>query len=142
MPHIEFIARGVLIDSSRILLCRNIAGGYYYLPGGHVEHGEPAAAALRRELQEEGAIAATIGPCLLVHESSFEARGRKYHEINVVFHVERFEPEAKAIASVEPDISLDWIDLASVVDLDVRPDAIKAWLASGAEPACWLSTMM
>jgi 8-oxo-dGTP diphosphatase len=140
MAKIEFIARGILTSGSRVLLCRNVASGYYYLPGGHVEHGESAAKALLRELDEEGGISARVGDCLLVHENSFEAQGRRYHEINVVFHVEQ-DDDAAVIVSKEADIGLEWVDLASVVDMDVRPPGIKAWLASGAQPCPWLSTM-
>jgi 8-oxo-dGTP diphosphatase len=140
MPHIEFIARGVLSHGSKILLCRDVAGGYYYLPGGHVEFGESAGAAVVRELQEEGGLAAREGECLLVHENLFEARGRRHHEVNVVFHV-KHDGDPEAIRSLEKEIELEWVEAAAVVDLDVRPSAIKAWLASGAQPCGWLSTI-
>ena len=50
---IEIIARGALICSRRLLLCRNRKHGHVFLPGGHVEFGEPARAALEREMREE-----------------------------------------------------------------------------------------
>src|SRR5262249_814619 len=43
---IEVIARGLLRDRSQILVCQSLKHGYCYLPGGHVEFGEPAAVAL------------------------------------------------------------------------------------------------
>gem|GEM_PF-6887474 len=52
VKHIEVIARGLIIANNALLLCRNVAGGYWYLPGGHVEPGESAAEALSRELVE------------------------------------------------------------------------------------------
>jgi 8-oxo-dGTP diphosphatase len=141
-PHIELIARALLIQHGRILLCRSIAGDYYYLPGGHVDFGEPAAAALERELMEEGGISARASGCLLVHESTFETRGRKQHELNVVFHVELESPAADAIKSLEPEIELIWLDLAAIVETDLRPVAMKAWLtSSNAAQRCWLSTI-
>jgi 8-oxo-dGTP diphosphatase len=137
---IEFIARGLLSEGSRVLLCRNMSGGYYYLPGGHVEFGEPAAAAAEREFMEEGGVSVRAGQCLLVHENAFTARGKRHHEVNVVFHVER--EENGEIRSQEPDLELEWVDLAALVDLDLRPEAIKAWLVSGGTDSCaWASTM-
>jgi ADP-ribose pyrophosphatase YjhB (NUDIX family) len=41
---IEVIARGVMFHEEHVLLCQNCKHGYYYLPGGHVEPGEAAAA--------------------------------------------------------------------------------------------------
>ena len=49
---IEIIARGVLIGPRGVMLCRPSSGGYSYLPGGHVECGEAASAALERESHE------------------------------------------------------------------------------------------
>lgn len=139
--HIEFIARAVIVSGSRILLCRNIKGTYYYLPGGHVEHGESAARAVERELMEEGGVVCTATDCLLVHENLFEVGSRKHHEVNVVFYVQRNASDEE-VASLEPEIALEWVEMASLVDLDLRPEAIKAWLASGGSEGCtWVSTI-
>lgn len=135
---IEILARGVAISDGRVLLCRNIAKNYHYLPGGHVEFGEPAATALQREMIEEAALKVEVQNLLLVSEHHFIQSGTPRHELNVVFgmvfHVEHVE-------SRESDIAFDWVDLAVVQDLDVRPLAIRAWLASGGanESGAWLS---
>ncbi|MBY0262673.1 MAG: NUDIX domain-containing protein, partial [Phycisphaerales bacterium] len=86
---IEFIARGVLIAGSRVLLCRNLKHDYLYLPGGHVEFGESAAAALAREFLEEAALPVRVGPLALVSEGTFATKRRGHHEVNLVFHVEQ-----------------------------------------------------
>lgn len=44
---IEVIARGVCVAGGKVLLCRPKAGGYTYLPGGHVEFGETSREAVR-----------------------------------------------------------------------------------------------
>lgn len=166
--HVEFIARGLLIRAGRVLLCRNIAKDYLYLPGGHVEFGEPAAAALEREFLEETGRVVRAGHCLLVSEHAFKQGKKHRHEINLVFHVEHVEPEKglsktdkkrgekgktlkkkgsssrqsrgvfhvehpdlPRFRSLEKDIAFDWIDLAGVVDMDLRPAMVKAWLCSG-----------
>ncbi len=124
--HPETIARGLLIEAGRVLVCRNLAKGYAYLPGGHVEWGEPAAVALARELHEECAMDALVGRCALVTELVADG----LHEINLVFHVERRDGE-EAVQSREPEIGFEWLDLAAVVDEDLRPTSIRAWIASG-----------
>ena len=139
--HIEVIARGVLRHGSAVLACRSTAGGFLYLPGGHVEPGEPAARALEREFEEETGLGVRTGPCVLVSEGLFEERGKQHHELNLVFHVE-LRP-GSAAAGLGPDdppppvhprekgIAFEWTDLASVTDLDLRPEPIRAWLVSG-----------
>jgi 8-oxo-dGTP diphosphatase len=128
---IELVARGVLITDSRVLLCRNIKHGYYFLPGGHVEFGEPAASALARELLEECGVSISVGACVLVTEGSFVAGRRPHHEVNIVFHVKQDGDVGAVITSREPAISFEWADLVSVQDMDIRPLAVRAWLASG-----------
>jgi 8-oxo-dGTP diphosphatase len=137
-PHIEVIARAVLRQGSWILACRNLDGGYFYLPGGHVEVGEPVARAAERELEEETGLKVRARDCMLVTEGIFEARGRRHQEVNLVFHVELLEPmdpEAPppAVPSLEPGIAFEWLDMAAAADVDLRPEAIRAWLASGGE---------
>ncbi len=130
---IELIARGLLVRGSRVLLCRSLKRGYMYLPGGHVEFGETAAEALAREWMEELGWPVRVGELALAAEVLFRDAKRDRHELNLVFHVEQGgQGVTGETASREPKIAFDWVDLAAVVDLDVRPTAIRAWLASGA----------
>lgn len=143
---IEVIARGVLLDRGRVLLCRDRAGGYSYLPGGKIEHDEAAIHALEREFEEECGLEVLATPRpVMACECFFIQRGSPRHEINLVFHVERRtqDPEGPGSAgddaptappvpaSRESDIEFWWADLAAVPDLDLRPRPIKAWLAAG-----------
>lgn len=142
---IELIARGVWIHGSRVLLCRSVKKGYLYLPGGHIEFGESAARALEREFLEETNVAVRARELLLASEGSFSTGKRAHHEINLVFRAEPKSPTAAPkppkISSAEPEITFEWIDLAAAVDLDIRPLAIKAFLAAGPgeTPLEWVS---
>ncbi len=152
----ELIARGLILHQSHALMCRNTKHNYYYLPGGHIEFAEPAASALKRELQEEASADISVGPLLLTTENTFNDGKRDHHEINLVFHVEQINgiklaatgsttgPSTSSasnpassgdlrpeIESQESGIDFDWIDLAAVADMDIRPLQIKAWLATG-----------
>lgn len=150
-PGIEIIARGLIRHGSRILVCRDRAGGYCYLPGGHVEFGESSDQALARELLEETSLTATIGPLLLAHESRFVQQGRERHELNLVFLVEHLgeqtapsasDERPSEVVSREDHIEFVWIDLAALPDLVLYPDAVRAWLVSGGASTgkvSWLS---
>lgn len=117
---IEVIARGFVMDRARrVLLCRNVKRNYFYLPGGHVEFGEPAAKALRREFREETGAPVTVGDLLLCHEQRFRDRGGPRHEINLVFHVTL--RGAARVRSKEPKIDFDWLSSRELVGRDVRP---------------------
>ncbi len=127
---IEILARGLLVADGRVLLCRNIEHGYRYLPGGHVEPGESAAAALAREFLEESGVAVRVGPLLLTSEHGFVQKGRARHEIDLVFHVE--QPQgAKLLGkwpSLEPDIAFDWVPVGEIAVSDLRPRTISDWV--------------
>jgi 8-oxo-dGTP diphosphatase len=60
------VAAGILQQNGRILICQRKSSGAFPLqwefPGGKVEAGEDAQSCLKREISEELAIEADIGP--------------------------------------------------------------------------------
>eukprot|EP00913_Durusdinium_trenchii_P005847 g5459.t1 len=140
--HTEFIARGLIVDAGRVLLCRAIEGGYSYLPGGHIEFGERASDALAREIMEETGLKASVGRLLLAIEATFVQKGKDRHELSLVFHVEQIAdpnepgeapgaPTLPEVRSLEDQIEFEWVELAALPETDVRPLGIKAWLVAG-----------
>jgi 8-oxo-dGTP diphosphatase len=77
MPSDEklIVVAGVIERDGQILICRRKPEGRHALkwefPGGKVERGEEPAAALKRELREELAIEAEIGPELARYETCY-----------------------------------------------------------------------
>jgi len=140
---VETIARGLATHGSRVLLCRSKKHQHHYLPGGHIEFGEPARAALTREIEEEAGLGCEVGALLLTEEQVFTQNGKNRHEITLIFHITGLDIEADAadspgaepppVPSVEDHIEFVWVDLASVPDLVIYPESTKAWLASGGE---------
>ncbi|MBI1189442.1 MAG: NUDIX domain-containing protein [Tepidisphaera sp.] len=135
-PHIEVIARGALFHGEHVLLCRALRGGYFYLPGGHVEFGETAAQAVARELIEEAALPVAVGRCLHVHEQIFRQGERQRHELNLLFHVELVQPAPPppslppTIRSQESHLAFEWVALSSIAKLDLRPSQAAGWLGA------------
>ncbi|MCW5777508.1 MAG: NUDIX domain-containing protein [Phycisphaeraceae bacterium] len=136
--HIEIIARGLAVQGQQLLVCSSRKHGYLYLPGGHVERGESSASALVREFMEETGLEVVAGSLLLVSENAFTQSGRDRHEINLVFHVEHPPTWPLHVQSLESDIEFRWIELAAVVDADLRPATIKAWVVAGCRPDGWV----
>lgn len=141
---IEIIARVVALRGDRVLLCRDTRHSYSYLPGGHVEFDEPAAAACEREFLEETGMAVVAGQLLLVAECRFIQEGRQRHEINLVFHVEHRDGKwPEAVPSREKNIEFLWAPRRELRTLDFRPRSIGEWLEDHDDQcggAAWLAS--
>lgn len=142
---IEVIARGVLIDQGRVLVCQNKKHGHCFLPGGHVDFNEAAAVALAREVREELGVELEVGRFLGMCEAAFDQPSRKgegvkrHHELNLVFllcppHPATFR--AIDLASQEDHIQFVWIALSDLAHGSTRllPTGIESLIAL-AEPA-------
>lgn len=140
---IETIARGVLIADGRVLLCRNRRFGHVFLPGGHVEFGESAAAALEREIREELGWLTQVGRFLGACEAVFEQRkknggSRGHHEINLVFELSPLSDGTipQTPTSQEEHIEFFWASLEKLASdsptVDLLPSGI-AMLVAGAQ---------
>ena len=138
--HIHVLSRGVILDAGHILLCKtlDIPVNFYFLPGGHVEHGESAEDSVLRELQEEGGVVCTVKRFLGCLEHSFEPGHNSIchnHEYNLVFELASEGINASTpIPQCEENIALTWVPLSSLNEIDFRPEPLKTilpeWLAS------------
>lgn len=82
---IEVLVRAIIEIDGKILVCRKKNRKYYFFPGGHVEFGEDAKKALKREIREE--LGLNMKECFFIGSSEhfFTEDGKKYHEINLAF---------------------------------------------------------
>lgn len=127
-PNIEVIARAIITDEtgSKMLFCAAKNQAYFYLPGGHLEFGEKAKAALIREFYEEtGAdISSAEFRFAGTSEHVFMQDGVSRHEVNLYFEVANVFSGEEEIASLEEDISFRWISLGDILELPVFPAEI------------------
>lgn len=134
------VSVGVLTRGSRILICQRRAdaqqGLKWEFPGGKAEDGENAAACLRRELQEELGITATIGRVMLRTQHPYP-NGRRV--ALTFFHVPSYTGVARnrvfeAVAWVKPQQLPDYDFLAGDRDF-IAALAGGAWQALFARTA-------
>lgn len=125
MSGVNLIVRAIIETQGHILLLtpteenKEFAAGHnFFLPGGHVEHNEPAIDALKRELMEEINLAPeniTSTELRGVLECSWERKGRLYHELNLVYKVEAMGLSVKQPPiAVEPFHRFLWCPLANL----------------------------
>lgn len=132
--NIHVLSRAVILDQDHILLCktRDLPISFYFLPGGHIEHGESAEAAVLRELLEESGTQCAIKRFLGCLEYSFEPAHNSIchnHEYNFFFEAESDGLKIHTpLARLEDHIELVWIPLREIDSIDFRPEPLKTLL--------------
>ena len=134
-------AYALVLRDDAVLLTRNsVRGphpGSWTLPGGGVDHGEPPAAAVAREVLEETGLEATVGALLGVHDEHFtgtapHGREEDFHGIHLVFAatVSAGEPELREVAGTTDAVA--WVPLSDLGSGTVPVSAVvTAALAMG-----------
>lgn len=130
-------AAAVVAKHECVLLHQLEGDSFWALPGGRVEPGETAAAAITREFQEELGIPVQCGELLWVVENFFSYADKPHHELGLYFEV---TPEGGSILeSAGPFIGTEgsrslkfaWFDRARLAEIDLRPSFLIDALANG-----------
>ncbi len=119
---IELIARVVIIKNKKILLCWGENPSVFYFPGGHVEFGEKAETALKREIKEETCLPSNVGPIIGVVQNTFTQKGITHHEVNFVFTANI--PTTKVV-SAESHVNFRWVQVGDLSKTKVLPTELK-----------------
>ena len=122
---------GIMIHDRSLLVERSVDQGFCFLPGGRVEFGESAGAALQREAHEELGEAVTIGRLALVIDNLFAHEGRRYQEVGLYFLMELTAQSPildrrGPFAGAEPNIVLEWVPLAALKGANLLPPCLCA----------------
>ena len=81
----NYRAAAIIVHEGQILVLQDEGIPHDYLPGGRVHLGEPAEAALARELREELDISLPPHRLVFMAESFFSIDSTRYHEMCLYF---------------------------------------------------------
>jgi len=136
-------ACALIRDRGHVLIHRAVPDTIWALPGGRVEHGEPAAEALQREIREEIGCDASVGPLRFVIENFFRMGGRDAHEIGFYFDVTLTGPLPFSATDVvlesrdgDADLEFRWAQpsAAELARWNLRPVPLREMLEDAAVP--------
>lgn len=132
----NYRAVAVVHDGRRVLLHRAARDDWWSLPGGRVEHGEPAVDTLRREMREELGVDVHPRRLLWVMENFFvDPAGQRWHEHALAFLVELPADSALLERSTfdgdEDGIALifQWFPVGELAALPLYPTFFRRALA-------------
>jgi 8-oxo-dGTP diphosphatase len=141
----HLIARGLILDNGKVLLAHQKGADNTFLPGGHINIGESAAAALKRELKEELGFDVDTGDFLGCVEADYQEATTYNHEINLVFRaaIKNFEANSKLV-SHEGHLEFLWSPVDGLVKLNLLPDPLQKLVGdyvSGQKTTWWASSL-
>lgn len=125
----HYIARAIVHLEGKYLLVRSIGETNTFLPGGHIELGESAHQALKRELREEFGREATVRNFIGAVEHLWPETLKDNHEINLVFNVGVDGIDvAKAPVSLEEHLEFLWVSAVELDAVNLQPYPIRKYL--------------
>lgn len=126
-PDRPFLGVGaIIVDAGRVLLCRRGKQpylGYWSIPGGAVEAGEPIIEALRREVREETGLEVEIVRLAEVFERiTPDADGRTEYHYVLIDYLCRFE--SGTLVAGDDAAEVRWFARAELASLEITPGSL------------------
>lgn len=133
----NFRVAAIVFDTSgeRVLIHRAPNEPFWTMPGGRVELMEPAAEALKREMQEELDVEVNVERLLWVVENFFPYNGKDWHEIAFYFLVS-FPPGSPLYGHTDTftgdeegmKLIFEWHDLDTINEVYLLPSFLRTAL--------------
>jgi ADP-ribose pyrophosphatase YjhB (NUDIX family) len=132
-------AAAVILDRGRVLLQEDmLTEQFWILPGGRMEHGEPGAGCIAREMREELEEDVTVERLLWFVENFFEHRRMKWHEVGLYFLVSLPEdsrfygegPHWGVETEIDLKFRLEWHDVEKLEGVRLLPSFLRQRLRS------------
>lgn len=123
-------SRCLIIQGDSVILCKHIAGGYYFLPGGGLELGETLNQCITRELNEEMGLAESDikihdGILLAIENQGYDSKGNFLYGIEVV---KRVDVKTDEVVSKEDLIGFEKVKISDLPNIKLYPEIIKNWV--------------
>ncbi len=127
---IELIVRLIIKRDLKILLCKNLKKGHFYLPGGHVEFGDSLEKTIYKEMYEELGLRQENLKNIAYKghlEQIYVEEDVEYHELNMIYTAEASDDID--MVSQESHIAFEWIDMKDIQNVNVLPKTIIPFLS-------------
>lgn len=145
MKKFHLITRAVILRENHVLLAHQKEADNTFLPGGHVEIGESAVSALKREIDEELHLEAEVLEYLGAVEAGWEDGLFKHYEINHLFKVNINTTEiCNSVSSYEDHLEFFWSPIDELVKNNLLPYPLIPLirrLAAGDNSVWWESSL-
>ena len=133
----NFRTVAVILHQNQVLIHRAEKDSFWTLPGGRVEFGEPASAALVRELREELGVSIKVERLIWLVENFFTYEAEDYHELALYFHASLpsdsgLFTQKEPIRGDEEGIPLifQWHRVDALKDIELYPTFLRQGLKS------------
>jgi ADP-ribose pyrophosphatase YjhB (NUDIX family) len=133
----QYRVAAMVLDADFLLLHRMQGDAFWTLPGGRVNVGESAQAALCREFEEELGTNIDCGHLACVGENFFCHDQASHHEIGLYFYarfpaVSNYNDKRMSYKGKEISRQLEfkWFEIQQLHHVDMRPQVIRDGLAA------------
>jgi ADP-ribose pyrophosphatase YjhB (NUDIX family) len=133
----QYRVAAIVMDSGQLLVHRVSGDAFWTLPGGRVNVGESAQAALCREFEEELGTSIECGHLACVGENFFRHDQASHHEIGLYFYAglpadSSYNDKRMTFKGVETNRQLEfkWFETQQLHHVDMRPQVARDGLAT------------
>lgn len=140
-PRPEATVRALVVHQNAVLLVSD-DGGFWYTPGGRIEHGEDAEQAVIRELKEETGLDGRLAG--FSHVEQFFKPAKGLHHINLYFYLDLVD-SAQTMTLNDPDRQVTlarFFGMEELAGLNVNPAHLKIgwWRDRPVASSAWRGT--